>query len=174
MVACSRKSCLGPTEVRLKFFTLVCRDIMTLLMTTVSLAPQTTSDGSIATHCTISVVSTLVTPNLSHCLLHPWSLTLQMTSKFLCSYKFHAISLTMPPHLTHPSFKIPLSLPSSLTHWLSTTRGRVENLPTPGIRQGNLELTAFPHSFDNTRNTKILYCPHPTSTLLGTKQPRTK
>ena len=150
MVACSRKSCLGPAEVRLRFFNFVSRDMTTLLMTTASLAPQTSSDGSIATHYT------------------------QITSKFLCSYKFHAISLTMPRHLTHPTFKIPLSLPSSPSHWISTTRGEVRNLPSPAIRQGNLELTAFLHSLDNTRNTKMLYCPHPTSTLLGAKQPRTK
>ena len=160
MVACSRNSCLGPAEVWLKFFTLVCRDITTLLMTTASLAPHTTSGGSIATHCTISIVSTLVTPNLattrmSHFLFHPRSLTLRMTSKFSCSYEFHALSLTMPPHLAHPTFKTPLFLPSSPTHWLSTTRCEVENLPTPGSKQGNLELTAFPHSLDKTRNTKI-------------------
>ena len=32
-----------------------------------------------------------------------------MTSKFLCSYGFHAIGLIMPQHLTHPTFKTPLS-----------------------------------------------------------------
>ena len=127
----------------------------------------------------ISIVSTLVTPNLattwmSHFLLHPWSLTLQMTSKFSCSYEFHTLSLTMSPHLARPTIKTPLSLPSSPTHWLSITRDGVQNLPTPGIRRGNLELTAFPLSLDKTRNTKMLYCPHPTSTLLGAKQPRTK
>ena len=58
VMACSRKSSLGPAEVRLKFFALMCRNIMTLLMNTVSLAPQTTSDGSIATHCTFSIVFT--------------------------------------------------------------------------------------------------------------------
>ena len=78
-------------------------------------------------------------------------------------------SLTIPPHLKHPSLP-----PPPPTHWPSTTRGGVENLPIPGIRQGNLELTAFPHSPDNTRNTKILYCPYPTSTLLRAKQPRTE
>ena len=148
-------------------------------MTTASIAPQTISDGSIATHCTVSIVSTLVTTYLptkrmSHYLLHPWSLTLQMISKFLWSYEFHVLSLTIPPHLTHPKFKRPLSLPSSPTHWLSTTRGGVENLSTLGIRQGNLELIAFPHSLDNIRNTKMLYCPQNTSTLLGAIQPRTK
>ena len=116
VVACSRKSCLGPTEIRLKFFTLVCHDITTLLMTTASLVPQTTSDGSIATPSTISIVTTLVTPNLattrmSHCLLRPLSLTLQMTSKFLCSYEFDALSLNMLRHLTHLTFKTPLFLP---------------------------------------------------------------
>lgn len=89
-------------------------------------------------------------------------------SKFLCNYEFHSLSLTMLPHLKHPSIS---SFP---IYCLSTTRGGVENLPTPGIRQVNLELTAFPHSFDNTRNTRMLYCPHPTSILLGAKQPRTK
>ena len=81
-------------------------------MTTASLAPQTTSDGSIATHCTISIVSTLVTPNLattrmSHCLPRPLTLILQMTSKFLCSYKFHALSYHAPTFNTPP-----LSLPT--------------------------------------------------------------
>ena len=65
VVACIKMSCLGPVEARLKFFTLVCRDITTHLMTTESLAPQTTSDGSITTHCTISIISNLVTPNLA-------------------------------------------------------------------------------------------------------------
>ena len=178
-MACSRNSCLGLAEVRMKCFTLVCCDITTLFMTTASLSPQTASGDSIATQCTISIVSTLATPNLdttrmSHFLLHPWSLSLQVTSKFSCSYEFHALSLTMAPYLAHPTFKTPLSLPSFPTHWLSTTRGGVKNLPTPGIRQENLELTAFLHSLDNTRNTKMLYCPHPPSTLLGVKQPRTK
>ena len=72
-------------------------------------------------------------------------------------------------HLKHPSFS-----PSSRTHWLSTTRGGVENLLTPGIRQENIELIAFHHSLDNTRHTKTLYYPHLTSTFLGAKQPRTK
>ena len=148
-------------------------------MITASLAPHNTSDRSIATHCTISIVSILVTPNLattrmSHCLLHPWSLTLQMISKFLCSYKFHALSCTTPLHLTHSTFKTLLSLPSFLKHCLSTTRGGVENFATPGIRQGNLELTAFLNSLGNTGNTRMLCCPHPTSTLLVAKQPRTK
>ena len=142
MVTCSGNSCLGPAEIWMKFFTLVCRDITTLLMTTASLAPHTTSGRSIATHCTISIVSTLITPNLaiarlSHFLLHPWSVTLQMTSKFSCSYEFHALSLTLPPHLAQPTFKTPFSLPSSPTNWLCTTLGGVENPPTPGIRQGN-------------------------------------
>ena len=79
----------------------------------------------------------------------------------------------MPPHLTRLTFKRALSPPSSLTHWASTTRGGVENLPTSEIRQGNLELTALPRSLDNTRNTKMLPCPHPTSTLLWAT-PRTK
>ena len=110
---------------------------------------------------------------MSHCLLHSRSLTLQMTSKFACSYELHALSLTMPPHLTRLIFKTALCPPSSPTHWTSTTCGEVENLPTSEIRQGNLELTALPHSFDNTRNTKMLPCPHPTSTLLWAT-PRTK
>ena len=79
----------------------------------------------------------------------------------------------MPPHLTRLIFKTALCPPSSPTHWTSTTCGEVENLPTSEIRQGNLELTALPHSFDNTRNTKMLPCPHPTSTLLWAT-PRTK
>ena len=116
----------------------------------------------------------LATTRMSHFLLHPWSLTFQMPSKFSCSYEFHALSLTMPPYLAHPTFKTPFSLPFSPTHWLCTTCGGVENLPTAGIRQGNLELTAFLHSVDNTRNAKMLYCPHPTFTFLGAKQPRTK
>ena len=85
----------------------------------------------------------LATTRMSHFLLHPWSLTFQMPSKFSCSYEFHALSLTMPPYLAHPTFKTPFSLPFSPTHWLCTTCGGVENLPTAGIRQGNLELTAF-------------------------------
>ena len=142
-------------------------------MTIALLAPQTTSDGSIATHCTISTVSTLVTRNLattrmSHCLLRPWSLTLQVTSKFHCSYEFHALTLTMPPHLTHLTFKTPLSLPSFPANWLSTTRAGVENLPTPGIRQGNLNSLHFLIPLI-TPETKMLYCPHPTPTLPGAK-----
>ena len=79
-------------------------------------------------------------------------------------HEFHALSthsLIMSPHLTqlsHPSFKTYFSPPSS---------------PTPGIRQGNLELTVFPHSLENTRNTNMLYWPHPDSTLFWAK-PRTK
>ena len=142
-------------------------------MTTASRAPQTTSDGSIATHCSISIVSTLANPilattSMSHFPLHPCSLTLQMTPNSSAITSSTHFSLTMLPHLKHPS------IPSFPIYCLSTTRGRVENLPTPGIRQVNLELTAFPHSFDNTRNTRMLYCPHPTSILLGAKQPRTK
>ena len=57
-MAYSRKSSEGPAEVRLKFLALMCRNITTLLMKTASLAPQTTSDGSIATHCTFSIVFT--------------------------------------------------------------------------------------------------------------------
>ena len=140
-------------------------------MTTASLAPQATSDGSIATHCTISVVSTLVTPNLattrmSYYLLHPWSLTkwLQNSSAV---YELHALSLTRPPRLTNPLSPLP-PLP---TYSFSTARGEVENLSTPRIRQGNLELTAFLHSLDNTRNTKMLYYSHLTSIR---QEPRTK
>ena len=125
-------------------------------------------------HNSYSLKSCLATTRMSYFLHHPWSLTLQMTSKFSCKYEFHALSFAMPPHLAHPTFKTPVSLPSSPTHWLSTTRSGVENLPTPGIRQGDLELTAFPHSLDNIRNTKMLNCPHPTSTFPGAKQPRTK
>ena len=109
VVVCSRKSCIGPAEVWLKFFTLVCRDITTLLITTASLAPQTTSDGSIPTHCTISIVSTLVTPNLattrmSHCLLHPWFLTLKWLQNS------SAVTNSVPsvlPHLQDPSLSPP-------------------------------------------------------------------
>ena len=36
------ESCLGPAEVWLKFFSLVCRDIATFLMTKASLDPQNT------------------------------------------------------------------------------------------------------------------------------------
>ena len=98
-----RKSYLGPAKT-LKFFSLVCRGIAILLMTTVSLAPETTSDESIATYCTLSIVSTLVTSNLattrmSHCLLHPWSLILQMTSKFLCNYEFYALPVLPCLHI---------------------------------------------------------------------------
>ena len=124
-------------------------------MATASLAPQTTSNGSIATDCTIPIVSTVVTPNLittrvSHCLFHLRSLTLQMISKFSCSYEFHVLTVLPCTHI------YPLS-PSSSTHshWLSTIRGGVESLPTPRIRQGNL--TALPHFLDNARNTKMLY-----------------
>ena len=128
-------------------------------MTIASLAPHTTSDGSIATHCKISIASTVVTPNIattrtSYGLLFPWSLTLQMTSIFLCSYEFPALSLTMPPHLKHPSLS-----PPPPTHGLSTIRGRVENLDqkilnslrflTPLIKPGTQRcytiLTPRPH-----------------------------
>ena len=84
-------------------------------MTTASLAPQATSDGSIATHCTISVVSTLVTPNLattrmSYYLLHPWSLT-KWLQKSSAVYELHALSLTRPPRLTNPLSPLPPSPP---------------------------------------------------------------
>ena len=147
-----------------------------------SVATHTTSNRSTGTHCTVSIVSrsqsTLVTPNLvptimSDCLLHSRSLNLQMTSNFRCSYELHALSLTMPQNLTCLIFKTALSPPSCPTHWPSATRGGVENLPTSEIRQGNLELTALPHSLDNTRNTNMLPCPQPTYTLLWAT-PRTK
>ena len=70
----------------------------------------------------------------------PRSLTLLITSKFSCSYELHA--LTQSCHV--PTFNTPHPLPSSPTNWLSTTRGEFENYPTPEIRQGNLEITAFP------------------------------
>ena len=67
-----------PNEVSLlliavQFFTLVCQH--TLPMTTASSVPQTASNGPIATHFTISIISRLVTPNqvnrrFSYCLLH--------------------------------------------------------------------------------------------------------
>ena len=67
------------------------------------------------------------------------------------------------------------TLPNFRGEETMTTRGGVENFPTLGVRQGSLELTGFPHSLDNTRNTKMLYsyCLHPTSTVLLAK-PRVK
>ena len=135
-------------------------------MTTASRAPKTTSDGSIATHWSIYIFSTLANPilattSMSHFPLHPCSLTLQMTLKFLCNCEFHSLSLTMLPHLKYPS------IPSFPIYCLSTSR----IFPLPGL---DTWITPFPHSFDNTRNIRMLYCPHPTSILLGAKQPRTK
>ena len=101
-------------------------------MATTSLAPRTTSNESIATHC----------------------------------------ASTMPPHLTHSSL-LPLCPPPPSNHWLCTTCAEVEHLSTTGITQGNLEFITFPHSLDNTRNTRMLYCLRATSTLLWGK-PRTK
>ena len=94
----------------------------------------------------------------------------------------------MPPHLTPPTWipcthsltisthskhlSPPPLPPPPIIYWVSTTHSGVENLPTPEIGQGNLELTALPHSLDNTRN-KMLFCPHNMSTLLWVK-PRAK
>ena len=50
-------------------------------------------------------------------------------------------NLTQPPHLTHSIFKTLLS--PSPTYWLFTTCGRVEDLPTSGVRQGILESPRF-------------------------------
>ena len=178
VVACSRKFCLGLAEVRLKLFTLVCRDIMTL-MTTASLALHTTSDELVATHCTIFIVSTLVTPNLattrmSHCLLHHWPLTLQMTSKFFCSYEFHAFSLTKPPHLTHPILSKHPSLsppPPPIGSLPFVVELRI--FPLLGLDK---EIFNSPHFLIPliTPETQRCYNARPTSTLLGAKQPRTK
>ena len=86
------------------------------------------------------------------------------------THPYHSPHLTLPlPCLKHPSI-----LPLAATHWLSSTRGRVKNLSTRGIRQGNLEPTVLPHSFDNTRNKKMLSCPHPMLTLLLSAKPRAK
>ena len=44
-----------------------------------------------------------------------------------------------------------------LTHQFSSALAGVkENFPTLEIRQGNLKLTTFPHSVDNTRNKKMI------------------
>ena len=93
----------------MKFFTLVCRDIITLLMTTASLVPHTTSGGSIATYCTILIVSQTLFSHHKDVSFSapPLALTLQMTSKFSCKYEFHALSLTVPPHLKHPFLSLP-------------------------------------------------------------------
>ena len=111
----------------------------------------------------------LVTPNLpttrmSHCLLHSSSLNdfkIRLQLRISCTQSYHAPTFnTSFPLLSHP-------------FTLSACDGR-ENLPTPEMRQGNLEPATFSLSLDSTRNTKMLYCANPTSTLLGAKQARTK
>lgn len=110
---------------------------------------QTTSNGSFATHCIISIVSNFVSANLvttrmSHFLLYARSITLQITSESdavtnsMHPQSYHAHTFNIPP-----LFETPLFLPSSPNHSPSITGGGVDNLATPGIRQGNLDLTAF-------------------------------
>ena len=159
-----------------------------------TLAPQTTSNGPIAARCTISIVSILVTFSLttrrmSQCLLHHKLFKSSNDFKIPqqvwipCTH-----NLSMPPHLTPPTWipcthsltisthlkhlSPPPTPPPPIIYWVSTTHSGVENLPTPEIGQGNLELTALPHSLDNTKN-KMLFYPHNTSTLLWVK-PRAK
>ena len=78
-----------------------CRSILHLGVSA-SFVLQTTAKGSIGTHCTIPIVSTLVTSNLlttriSHCLLHPQVSILRMTSNFrrisASSDEFHALTI---------------------------------------------------------------------------------
>ena len=101
---------------------------------------------------------------MSHCLLHSSSLNdfkIRLQLRISCTQSYHAPTFnTSFPLLSHP-------------FTLSACDGR-ENLPTPEMRQGNLEPATFSLSLDSTRNTKMLYCANPTSTLLGAKQARTK
>ena len=97
----------------------------TLIMTTISLDLKSTSIGSIATHCAISVFPNLASPNLVttrifRCLLDPRSPTLQMISKFSYSYKLHALTILPCPHVKqtrmnsmHPHYYLAASFNTS-------------------------------------------------------------
>ena len=105
------------------------------------------------------------------------------------SSHYKGASLSTPLLVSNPSndFKISLQLriPCTQSYHAPAFKKLLSPHPPPPIgslplavelriRQENLELTAFRHSLDNTRNAKTLYCLHPASTLLGAKQTRTK
>ena len=83
-----------------------------------------------------------------------------------CGYEFHAI--TVRPHSPYLKHHLPH------TPWFFTTSSRVEeNLPTPWIRQRNLDLTSHSYSLTtpliNIRNRKIKYWSQPTTSFLWVK-----
>ena len=116
-----------------------------------TLAPQTTSNGPIAAHCTISIVSILVTSSLttrrmSQCLLHHKLFKSSNDFKIPrqvwipCTH-----NLSMPPHLTPPTW-IPCTHSLTISTHLKHLSPPPLPLPPSSIESPPLivELRIFP------------------------------
>ena len=161
VVACIRKYCLGPTEVSLNFFTSsrYSGPPYDHSITCSAGHLRRLNSNSLHNFCSFNPCHSQSSHHKDVLLSTPPLVPNQMTSKSLCSLRTPCTQSYQAP-----TFNKPISLLSPfLTYWFSTTQVEVENLSTTRIRQGNLELTAFLHSLDNTRNTKMLYYSHPTS-----------
>ena len=169
VVTCIRKYCLGPTEVSLKFFTFSRYSgppyDHSITCSTGHL--RRVNSNSLYNFRSFNPCHSQSSHHKDVLLSAPPLVPNQMTSKFLCSLRTPCTQSYQASTFNKPS----LSSPPLPTYSFSTARGEVENLSTPRIRQGNLELTAFLHSLDNTRNTKMLYYSHLTSIR---QEPRTK
>ena len=128
--------------------------VHTVLMTRPSLFPKTTSNGPIAIHCTIPIVSTLVTLNLvktsiSHCLYQPQvfnilndfklppHITLQL--RIPCTHSLiiqSTLKQSFPLFLPPPTDSLPLAVKLR------------RNFSPQGLDKLSVKLSALPHSLN--------------------------
>ena len=122
-------------------------------MTTAPFTSLTTSNGPIATHCSISIVSNFVPPNLVTTKISPFLLY----SKFLIlrvTSKFHVYQSVVTSSMHSRIYHAPIFKATLLFSPTSDSIPPVEQLRGsfhPEIRQGSLKITTPPHSLDNTR-----------------------